>query len=75
VAIDESIWQQAVDLRSANAELLSDARATTRFLCGLSSPKLIRAKLTRHPLFGALEQVPFPIVLARATAEVKDLPF
>ena len=47
----------------------------TRFLCGLSSPKLIRAKLTRHSLFGALQQVPFPVVLAKATAEAKNLPF
>lgn len=75
VAIDETIWRQAIDLRGAHAELLSDARAMTRFLCGLSSPKLTRAKLTRHSLFGALQQVSFPVVLAKITTEAKHLPF
>jgi len=33
-------------------------------LCGLSSPALTRAKLSRHRLFGALEERPFQEVLA-----------
>jgi ATP-dependent DNA helicase RecQ len=41
------------------------ARDRARFLCGLSSPSLIRAKLTRDPNFGVCESVPFADVLAQ----------
>jgi ATP-dependent DNA helicase RecQ len=34
---------------------LGEPRQQARFLCGLSSPALTRARLTRDPLFGALE--------------------
>ena len=33
---------------------LGEARKVARFLCGLSSPALVGAKLTRHGLYGAL---------------------
>jgi ATP-dependent DNA helicase RecQ len=42
---------------------LGSARQLTRFLCGMGSPGLTRARLTRHPLFGALEDRPFAEVL------------
>jgi ATP-dependent DNA helicase RecQ len=40
------------------------ARDRARFLCGLSTPRLVRAKLTRDPNFGICETVPFANVLA-----------
>ena len=43
---------------------LSGPRPLARFLTGLSSPATTRAKLTRHPSFGALEDVPFSRVVA-----------
>jgi ATP-dependent DNA helicase RecQ len=43
---------------------LATPRQITRFLCGLSSPALSKAKLTRHPVFGSLETIPFARVLA-----------
>jgi ATP-dependent DNA helicase RecQ len=43
---------------------LATPRQRARFLCGLSSPAISRAKLTRHPLFGALEERRFTDVLA-----------
>lgn len=43
--------------------LLDQFRVQARFLCGLSSPKLIRARVTRHPLYGCCSQVPFDHVL------------
>lgn len=49
---------------SENPDALGDARQTARFLCGLSSPATLRAKLTRHPLFGALSERRFMDVLA-----------
>jgi ATP-dependent DNA helicase RecQ len=39
------------------------ARERARFLCGLSSPSFVRARLTRDPNFGVCERVPFADVL------------
>ena len=50
-------------LRLAHPAALGDPRQTARFLCGLSSPALTRAKISRHRLFGALENARFPAVL------------
>ena len=44
-------------------EYLKQPRALARFLCGLSSPRISRAKLGRHPLFARLEHIPFKAVL------------
>ena len=40
-----------------------DPREAARFLCGITSPRLTRDRLTRDPLFGALEEAPFFAVL------------
>lgn len=41
-----------------------DSFTLTRFLCGISSPKLMRSKLSsRHPAFGSLSETPFGLVL------------
>jgi ATP-dependent DNA helicase RecQ len=66
-AIDEGLWRQAEKLRQAHPDLLSDPRAFSRFLCGVSSPKLTRAKLTSEKLFGAMAHLPFQVVFARAS--------
>ena len=39
------------------------ARDKARFLCGLSSPRLVRARLTRDPSFGICDSIPFADVL------------
>ena len=49
-------------IHALNAEklpALRSARALTRFLCGITSPAITRAKLTRHNTFGLLAGVPF----------------
>ena len=46
-------------LRIAHPNALGDARQVTRFLCGLTSPALTRAKLSRHALFGVWEAYRF----------------
>ncbi len=51
-------------LRATHPEALAEPRQLARFLCGLGTPGLSRKKLTRHPLFGALEESPFGDVLA-----------
>lgn len=45
----------------------SSARDKARFLCGLSSPRFVRAKLTRHSGYGICERVPFADVLKQVT--------
>jgi len=51
-------------LRAEHPAALGHPRQAARFLCGLSSPAVSRAKLGKHPLFGALEDRPFLDVLA-----------
>jgi ATP-dependent DNA helicase RecQ len=41
-------------LASKHRDALGQPRQRARWLVGLTSPALTRAKLTRHPLFGAL---------------------
>ena len=45
-------------------QALDTPRAVTRLLCGVSSPRLSRARLGSHALFGALAEVPFAQVEA-----------
>jgi ATP-dependent DNA helicase RecQ len=51
-------------LVARHREALGHPRQAARFLCGLSSPAVSRAKLGGHKLFGALEEWPFADVLA-----------
>jgi ATP-dependent DNA helicase RecQ len=51
-------------LRLANRAALGDPRQSARFLCGLSSPALTKAKLSRHEFFGIFEEYRFSDVLA-----------
>jgi len=64
--IDPHLWQQAEQLEQETRKILAEPRSLARFLCGVSSPRLSRARLGRHPLFGSLAHVPFRVVLARA---------
>jgi ATP-dependent DNA helicase RecQ len=48
----------------AHPEALGGPRQLARYLCGISSPGTTRARLTREPLFGALEGHRFADVLA-----------
>ena len=66
--IPADLWRDALALRQQYPEVLTEARALARFLCGLTSPKLSRARLSSHRLFGALSHVSFPVVLQQAEA-------
>lgn len=66
VTIDDALWERASSLRRDETEALGDARSFARFLTGVSSPRLVRRKLSRHELFGRLGHVPFAEVLKRA---------
>jgi ATP-dependent DNA helicase RecQ len=49
---------------TAHPAALGAPRQQARFLCGLTSPALTSARLSRHALFGTLEAYPFAEVLA-----------
>ncbi|MBC8139360.1 MAG: RecQ family ATP-dependent DNA helicase [Fibrella sp.] len=61
--IGDSLILEVSHVQSEYPEALGTARQLARFLCGLSSPALTKAKLTRHQLFGTLENRPFGEVL------------
>lgn len=62
--IDAKVLQQAAQLQQTYPEALAEPYALTRFLCGVTSPKLTRARLSSQALFGALGHVSFPNVLS-----------
>jgi ATP-dependent DNA helicase RecQ len=64
--IDPALWSQVGGLRRQHAKELGQPRAVARFLCGVNSPWMLKARLHTHRLFGALDQVPFAEVLAQA---------
>ncbi|MCY1032963.1 RecQ family ATP-dependent DNA helicase [Corallococcus sp. BB11-1] len=51
-------------LVTKHPDALGHPRQAARFLCGLSSPALSKAKLSGHKLFGTLTEWPFAQVLA-----------
>jgi ATP-dependent DNA helicase RecQ len=61
--------RQLIDeVRAANRAALASPRQLARFLCGIPSPSVSRAKLTKHDHYGALAAVPFREVYAFVTA-------
>jgi ATP-dependent DNA helicase RecQ len=56
--------RELAPLCTTHPDALREPRQQARFLCGLTSPALSRARLGRHPLFGALERHRFGDVLA-----------
>ncbi len=64
--LDLNAWKS---LLASHPDALADPRQQTRFLCGLTSPALSRARISRHALFGALETLRFGDVLAWCSAE------
>ena len=64
--IDPALWSQVDTLRREQERVLGEARALARFLCGVNSPWVLKAKLQTHRLFGALAYVPFAEVLGQA---------
>jgi ATP-dependent DNA helicase RecQ len=62
----DALWDQAKQLHDQHADFLNSPSRLTRFLCGITSPKLTRAKLTKNPLFGVFEKVSYRQVLERA---------
>jgi ATP-dependent DNA helicase RecQ len=56
-------------LRAKHPDALGEPRQAARFLCGLTSPALTRARLVRHELFGSLEEIRFQTILNFCSTE------
>jgi ATP-dependent DNA helicase RecQ len=61
-------------LRKEHLNALVSARQIARFFCGLSSPLLTQTKLTKHPDFGSLTDVPFQLVMKAAEQVAQPTP-
>ncbi len=63
-----SAAQRAIEqLAAQHPDRFTSARDRARFLCGLSSPAFVRARLTRDPNFGVCQCVPFADVLRQVS--------
>ncbi len=62
--LGSSVLSLLKQLRPQYEEELATARQTAKFLCGISSPKTIRKRLTRNDHFGCCSHLPFNYVLA-----------
>lgn len=71
--IGDDLWQQVKILINNEPILQTNPRLLTRLLCGVSSPRLTRSKLTSHSLFGSLEHIPFAQILTRAEQLLNDI--
>ena len=60
--------EELAALRAQYPRELGGARQVARFLCGIASPALSAAKLTRHPRFGCAAEAPFAAVMQAAKA-------
>ncbi|WP_193210777.1 RecQ family ATP-dependent DNA helicase [Luteolibacter marinus] len=54
------------ELRDQRLPALNTPRQLARFLCGINSPAVGRARLSRHDSFGLLQRLPFGSVLTLA---------
>lgn len=70
-AFPDNVADELINLREKHAEALTTDRQMSRFLCGLSSPRLTRAKLTRHNLFGTCAETSFAMVMEWTTENIK----
>jgi ATP-dependent DNA helicase RecQ len=57
--ISDHHFRKIQEVINENHVALKSPRQLTRFLCGITSPATSRDKLTKHFVFGMLEQVPF----------------
>ncbi|MEA3276306.1 MAG: ATP-dependent DNA helicase RecQ [Pseudomonadota bacterium] len=72
--VPPDLWSQVERAVAENGGVLAHPRSLARFLCGISSPRLTRARLGAHPLAGALEHVPFKDVLGWVERRVDATP-
>ncbi len=67
LSIGSSARTAISQLIKKHPESLREPRQQARFLVGLSSPLLVRDRLTRHPQFGCCAGIPFATLLDELT--------
>lgn len=65
IAFSEALWDRLRAVQAQHAQTLMPPAAAAKFLCGISTPRLVRERLTRHPLFGVCRHVPVADVYRR----------
>jgi ATP-dependent DNA helicase RecQ len=55
--------ESVLEVIRAHQQVFTEAREIAKFLCGLTSPKFTKFKLSKHQLLGKLEKIPFLTVL------------
>lgn len=70
--IDERLWEKLHDVWQDQDEPINDARALARFACGITSPRLTRTGLSKHPLFGCFAHIRFEEVHRRSQKVERD---
>lgn len=67
--LDTSTLGTVRQLVAEHSNSLNSARAIARFLCGIRSPALTKAKLTRHESFGSCTEIPFDHVMQQIAGQ------
>jgi len=67
--LDETVLKRAMAVRR-NEPALAEPAIMARWLCGITSPVLMKAKLSKHPMFGALDQQPYGSLRSRLEKEM-----
>jgi ATP-dependent DNA helicase RecQ len=63
--------ENIIELIGVYPNVFTETRETAKFLCGLTSPKFSKFKLSKHQLFGRLEKIPFRTVLEWCNTNLK----
>ena len=61
--LDAGLIEELNTLRGKFPDALQSPRQASRFLCGITSPRLTKAKLTRETLFGTSQELPFARIM------------
>ena len=62
----------AISLQHSNPEVLATPADIAKVLCGLSSPAISKAKLTKHDLFGRCAEISFATVLEELQSMLQE---
>ncbi len=68
--LDASVISTIEQLAVQHPAALCTPRSIARFLCGIRSPSLTRAKLTSHASFGCSEKIPFDDIMQQVAARL-----
>lgn len=68
LAPSDELLRKIEALRKEKYDVLGHPQSIARFLCGVRSPSLSKAKLSSHPLFGAAADIPYSDILRWASA-------